>query len=202
MILSLGLTCAKSDRNGLLPRFEANSSMDEISEPIRSIVKKKDFAIAFEYSGGFRSPEYSLKIFSYHNKLWEKTELRLGITEMDTAYSEADLDLVPKEIVLRKECRSVEGEQFMQKLISYKLFEIKDGKKLEVKCTESREDHTFPVYDDTGSVIFYIVENGRVRKLQYRYFQAEDCPNLQEELSNINNIQSLFQKEWFARKHY
>lgn len=194
--------CKQNTTGYILPQFKANKSISEISESIRNITDKKDFAVVYTIIPGDMNLEvYPIKIFCLKDSAWEKIEIRRGIIEVDSLYSQGDPDAVEKDIVLKKVCRKIEGEAFLRKLTTYNLFTMEEESQLKKRCEEIRMDHKVPEYTDLGFSCFYIIHGSNVRSLTYQlYNRKEDCPAMTE-WEDIKKIISLYKDEWYSKNH-
>jgi len=218
ILISLSFGCQKKEIGYSIPSFKENFALKGEGF-LESIAKENDFSVAYTISDIW-SVESSMKIFTVKNNVWQKIELRKGILELDSTLTNVKItmptdvrgvdttfvgntvDVVVKEIKLKKECRKEEAEYFLNQLISLKLFELDEEEKLLEKCGQQREDKTAPQYTDVPYVNFYIIKGNNVRLVSYQTFKRkEDCPQVKE-WENINELMKLFEKEWYVKKHY
>ncbi len=189
-------------KNYILPDFETNKSISEISKSIRNITDEKDFAVVYTIIPGDMNLEvYPIKMFCLKDSTWEKIEIRRGIIELDSLYTQGDPDVVEKDIILKKVCRKIEGESFLKKLTTYNLFTMQEEFQLKKRCEEIRTDNKVPEYTDLGFSSFYIIHGSNVRNLTYQlYNREEDCPSMTE-WEDIEKIISLYEDEWYSKNH-
>jgi len=185
-----------------IPNFTTNSTLAQVEKIIKEVALEKDFTVAYtSVPYEFAPSERIYKIFCLKGNTWEKIEIRNGITELDTVYSNTEVAIIDKEVSLRLECRTDEADKFFNKLISYNLFTLADEDQLKEKCMELRTDHKVPEYIDIGYMSFYIIQGTRVRRLDYQtYMREQDCPGMKE-WQDIRNIQHVFKDEWYVKKH-
>ncbi len=201
ILFFLVITCFRChEKDDRFPSFQPNITLKE-GDYVKDLTKGRDFSIAYGHSTDFPDG-HSIKVFSQKNGIWEKIEFVRDLSEMDTSFSESDLDLVFMEMTIRKECRKDEGEMFFSELKKNGLFELPEERELLEKCREQRQDKTIPVYDDIGYVNFYIVQGDKARLLSYQtHKRDEDCPGFSE-WDKVDRIQQLFEKSWYRKKHY
>jgi hypothetical protein len=199
------LCCQDKDPVYKIPDFKSNSSMNEVWEPIQNIVSKNDISIVCSTGGGgglVQPRKFFHKAFCLKGDIWEKDEIKLGIIEVDTIFSNVDADFVSKEILLSKRCRKEESEKFLQELLELGLFELPEEEALLQRCDNGMHNGKSRI-TDAGGVTFYIIQGNKVRRLYYYApdFQMEQCPNIKE-WSKIVKIRQLFEKDWYVKKHY
>ena len=199
------ISCQNKEPVYKIPDFKPNSSMAEVWEPIRNIVSKKDVSIVCLTGGGgglVQQSQFSHKAFCLKGNTWEKVEIKLGIVEVDTVFSNIDADFISKEIVLKKECRQEESEKFLQELVKLGIFELPKEEELIKLCDNGMSGGNSRI-SDAGNVTFYIIKGNKVRRLFYNApdFQMQECPDVTT-WDKIIRIRNFFEKNWYAKKHY
>ncbi|SKC84194.1 hypothetical protein [Ohtaekwangia koreensis] len=140
------------------------------------------------------------KNFALKGDQWEKIEIRRGIIEVDSLYSQGDPDVVEKNIILKKVCRKIERESFLKKLTTYSLFIMEEESQLKKDVKKLRTDNKVPEYTDLGFSSFYIIHGSNVRNLTYQlYNRKEDCRAMTE-WEDIEKIISLYENEWYSKE--
>lgn len=190
--------CIQKDTNKELPSFKGNYDLNDIWLPIKEIVIKKKFSVVYSEGGSpFIKPgDLTHKIFCLDEKQWQKIEIRRGITDTDTVNN--DIEIIEKDITLKKDCTDKESRAFLDSLIHFNLFVLDDENAITKRCKETGGRVTKT--HDASRVTFYLIHKNNVRMLTFYDLdqKSTDCPNVHE-IKEIQKIIRLFKNQWYLR---